>query len=115
MRLLGIVCSLAETFAVTRRGHHVWLDDGKLGGVVKSVDPNSIELRITSAGPKGSTLRAAKGINLPDAVLDIDLLGVPQRGRPAEDPVALPSCTPAADLGHPGARSTGQDRPSVTG
>ena len=64
-----------EAFAVTRRGHHVWLDDGKLGGVVESVDPDSIELRITSAGAKGSKLRAGKGINLPDAVLDIDLLG----------------------------------------
>ena len=70
-----IGCSLAEAFAVTRRGHHVWLDDGKLGGVVESVDPNSIELRIIAAGAKGSKLRAGKGINLPDAVLDIDLLG----------------------------------------
>ncbi len=70
-----IGCSLAEAFAVTRRGHHVWLDDGKLGGIVESVDPNSIELRITAAGAQGSKLRAGKGINLPDAVLDIDLLG----------------------------------------
>jgi len=69
-----IGCSLAEAFAVTRRGHHIWLDDGKLGGVVESVDHDSIELRITSAGTKGSKLRAGKGINLPDAVLDIDLL-----------------------------------------
>jgi pyruvate kinase len=37
-----IGCSLAEAFAVTRRGHHVWLDDGKLGGVVDLVYPNSI-------------------------------------------------------------------------
>ncbi|HXD66729.1 MAG TPA: pyruvate kinase, partial [Solirubrobacteraceae bacterium] len=28
-----IGCSLPEAFTVTRRGHHVWLDDGKLGGV----------------------------------------------------------------------------------
>jgi pyruvate kinase len=70
-----IGCSLHEAFTVTRRGHHVWLDDGKLGGVVESVDRDVIELRITSAGAKGSKLRAGKGINLPDAVLDIDLLG----------------------------------------
>jgi pyruvate kinase len=70
-----IGCSLAEAFAVTLRGHHVWLDDGKLGGVVELVDRDSIELRITAAGAKGSKLRAGKGINLPDAVLDIDLLG----------------------------------------
>jgi pyruvate kinase len=70
-----IGCSLPEAFTVTRRGHHVWLDDGKLGGVVESVDRELIQLRITSAGAKGSKLRAGKGINLPDAVLDIDLLG----------------------------------------
>jgi pyruvate kinase len=70
-----IGCSLPEAFTVTRRGHHVWLDDGKLGGVVEAVEQNSIELRITSAAAKGAKLRAGKGINLPDAALDIDLLG----------------------------------------
>jgi pyruvate kinase len=70
-----IGCSLTEAFTVTRCGHHVWLDDGKLGGVVEAVDQDSIELRITSAAAKGSKLRAGKGINLPDAELDIDLLG----------------------------------------
>jgi pyruvate kinase len=70
-----IGCSLPEAFAATRRGHHVWLDDGKLGGVVEAVDQDSIELRVTSAGPKGAKLRPGKGINLPDAVLEIDLLG----------------------------------------
>jgi len=70
-----IGCSLPEAFAITRRGHHVWLDDGKLGGIVESVDPDAIELRITSAAEKGSKLRAGKGINLPDANLEVDLLG----------------------------------------
>lgn len=70
-----ITCSLPEAFAATRRGHHVWLDDGKLGGVVQAADRDAIELLITSAGPKGAKLRADKGINLPDAELDIDLLG----------------------------------------
>ncbi|HTU86338.1 MAG TPA: pyruvate kinase [Solirubrobacteraceae bacterium] len=70
-----ITCSIEEAFTATRPGHHVWFDDGKLGGVVESVDPNAIELRITSAKPSGSKLRAGKGINLPDASLDIDLLG----------------------------------------
>ncbi len=70
-----VVCSLAEAFVVTRPGHRVWLDEGKLGAVVESVHLDSIELRITEAGAKGSKLRADKGINLPDAALDVDLLG----------------------------------------
>jgi pyruvate kinase len=69
-------CSLPEAFAVTRRGHQVWLDDGKLGGLVEAVDDTSIEVRMTTAAEKGAKLREGKGINLPDAVLDIDLLGV---------------------------------------
>ena len=73
--LARIGCALPEAFAATRRGHRVWLDDGKLGGLVESVDRDSIELRITTAGPKGSKLRAGKGINLPDAALEVDLLG----------------------------------------
>lgn len=68
-------CSLAEAFAVTHRGDQVWLDDGKLGGRVEAVDGNSIEVRITTAQTKGAKLREGKGINLPDAALDIDLLG----------------------------------------
>jgi pyruvate kinase len=70
-----IGCSLPEAFAVTRRGHHVWLDDGKFGGIVESVDQDAIEVRITSAAAKGSKLRAGKGINLPDAELEIEMLG----------------------------------------
>ncbi len=70
-----IGCSLPEAFSATRPGHHVWLDDGKLGGIVESVDRDSINLRITDAKPGGSKLREAKGINLPDAELEIDLLG----------------------------------------
>jgi pyruvate kinase len=68
-------CSLPGAFAVTRPGHHVWLDDGKLGGVVECVEHDRIELLVTAAGGNGSKLRPEKGINLPDAVLDIDLLG----------------------------------------
>ena len=70
-----IECSLDEAFIATAPGHHVWLDDGKLGGVVESTGRDSIEILITSAAANGSKLRAEKGINLPDAALDIDLLG----------------------------------------
>ncbi len=70
-----LACSLPEAFTATRRGHRVWLDDGKLGGVVEQVDRDYVELRITAAGANGSKLRPEKGINLPDAALDIDLLG----------------------------------------
>ena len=73
---LGSGARFAEAFDVTRRGHQVWLDDGKIGGVVESVDADSIELRITvGRRRRARSCARSKGINLPDAVLDIDLLG----------------------------------------
>ena len=86
-----IACSLAEAFAVTRPGHHVWFDDGKLGGVVEAVEPDEIHVRITSAGPSGAKLRADKGINLPDAELDVDIFD-------ANSEVALRFAAQAADI-----------------
>lgn len=86
-----IGCSLPEAFTVSRPGHHVWLDDGKLGGVVESVDPRAIRLRIDSAAPKGSKLRSGKGINLPDAALEVDLLG-------SHSEEAIRFATEAADI-----------------
>jgi len=72
---LQIGCVLPEAFLATRPGHHVWLDDGKLGGIVTSADPGMIDLRVTASRPGGAKLRSGRGINLPDARLDIDLLG----------------------------------------
>lgn len=86
-----IGCALPEAFAVTVPGHHIWFDDGKLGGVVEAVTPETIMVRITTAAPNGAKLRAGKGINLPDAELDIDLLDA--RGAPA-----LQFATEVADI-----------------
>jgi pyruvate kinase len=70
-----IDCTVPQAFAAARRGDHVWLDDGKIGGRVEAVDADTIGVRITAAAPGGSKLRAGKGINLPDTSLEIDLLG----------------------------------------
>ena len=60
-----IRCSLGEAFTVTRPGHRVWLDDGKLGGVVESVDQGSIELLITSAGRRVPSCEPARESTCP--------------------------------------------------
>lgn len=75
-----IGCSPAAVFDAAEVGHRVWLDDGKLGGVIERVDRSAIQLRITDAGPKGAKLRSGKGINLPDATFDADILGPHSEG-----------------------------------
>ncbi len=69
-----IPCTLAEAFDAASVGDCVWLDDGKFGGVVRSVAPDEVEVEITQAPPGGGKLRAEKGINLPDTSLSVPAL-----------------------------------------
>jgi pyruvate kinase len=69
-----IGCSLPEAFDHARAGERVWLDDGKIGGVIGSVTADEIVLAVTDIRPAGAKLRAGKGINMPDTDLRLDSL-----------------------------------------
>jgi pyruvate kinase len=113
-----IECSLPEAFGAVRDGDCVWLDDGKLGGLVESAGAQSIVVRITDAAPSGSKLREGKGINLPDTELDIDLLGAHSeealRFAVAQaDIVALSFVSRASEIKRIHERLDACDRPQV--
>ena len=69
-----IGCTLASVLADARTGERIWFDDGKIGGVITAVGPGELTARITSAAPRGTRLRAEKGINLPDSQLSVSAL-----------------------------------------
>ena len=71
---MRIGCTLPEAFDHVEVGQSVHLDDGKISGVIEAVTPDEVTLRITVAAAKGTKLRAAKGINLPDTVLPLPAL-----------------------------------------
>ncbi|MEP7178392.1 MAG: pyruvate kinase, partial [Pseudonocardiales bacterium] len=73
-RPASIGCTLPEVFRQVAVGDLVHLDDGKISATVIDSGAEHITLRITNAARKGSRLRAAKGINLPDTVLPIPAL-----------------------------------------
>jgi pyruvate kinase len=60
-----IPCTLPQVFDDVKVGESIWFDDGKLGGVILSVDKDEVKVEITKAGPSGHRLKADKGINLP--------------------------------------------------
>lgn len=66
-----ISCSLAEIFTDTRVGEPVLLDDGKIEGFIEEKRSDELVVRISWADDKGSTLRADKGINLPESELKL--------------------------------------------
>ena len=55
-------------------GHHVWLDDGKIGAVVRSVHADGADVEVVMAAAGGSSLKAGKGVNLPDTVVTLPAL-----------------------------------------
>jgi len=57
-----------------RVGEKIKLDDGKIGGIIRAVDTDKIKVEIVQARAKGSTLRAEKGINLPESELRVSPL-----------------------------------------
>lgn len=85
-----ISCACPEVFQQVKSGQHVWLDDGKIGAIVTAVTRDSLKLRVTQARAKGEKLRADKGINFPDTLLQLpslsakDLRNLPDVVRQAE-------------------------------
>jgi pyruvate kinase len=69
-----IACTLPEVFADVRVGQPIWFDDGKIGGVIESVDPEQLGVRITAAKRGGEKLGPDKGINLPASILHLPAL-----------------------------------------
>lgn len=61
--------TLPEVFDQVKAGEAIWFDDGKIGGIIRTVDPDAISIEITHARAKGQKLEAEKGINLPDSEL----------------------------------------------
>lgn len=70
----AIPCACAEMFGSVRVGEPVVFDDGRIRGRVEAVRPEELLVRITTARPRGSRLRADKGINLPESALSIPAL-----------------------------------------
>ena len=69
-----ISCQQPEVFAYLAPGEPISLNDGKIAGVITSVDDEQIDVEITKAKPTGSRLRGHRGINFPES--DIKLPGL---------------------------------------
>ena len=71
LSVASIACSSPEVFESVRPGERILLDDGKIGGVIRSVSPDKMQIEITHVRDGGEKLLADKGINLPDSQLEL--------------------------------------------
>ncbi len=72
--LPSVACTLPEIFGQVCVGERIWFDDGRIGGTIRGVEPDWIEVEITHAKDGGENLAGDKGINLPDSQLDLPAL-----------------------------------------
>lgn len=87
---LRIGCSEPAALRALRVGHAVWFDDGKVGGRVRAVRPDAVDVLVTAAAAQGTNLKGGRGINFPDSELAIAAFS-------PEDPV-LAAAVAHADL-----------------
>jgi pyruvate kinase len=66
----SIPCTLPDIFVQVREGERVWLDDGRIGGVIRHATREQVHVQITVARDEGERLSADKGINFPDSIFD---------------------------------------------
>ena len=66
-----IGCTLSSAIEKLEIGQPVWIDDGKLGAIVEAVTTQGALLRVTEAKARGVRLQSDKGINFPEAALNL--------------------------------------------
>lgn len=88
---IRIGVTLPEFFDCVRPGEPIWLDDGKIGGIIRTVTPENVTVEITQARPAGEKLGAEKGINVPESRLGLSSLT-------KDDLEALPFIVKNADI-----------------
>jgi len=66
--------TLPEFFEHAKAGEPIWFDDGKIGGIIRSVNQKSVRVEITQARPSGEYLGEGKGINLPKTRIRVPAL-----------------------------------------
>jgi pyruvate kinase len=69
-----VSCNLPGILAPVQVGHHVYIDDGKIGSIVRSSTDEYLELEILSPSDTTAKIKPEKGLNFPDSKLDLPAL-----------------------------------------
>jgi pyruvate kinase len=73
-RMARVACTLPEVFGDIAKGERIWFDDGRIGGVIRRIGKDFVDVEITQARENGEKLAGDKGINLPDSQLNLPAL-----------------------------------------
>ncbi len=71
VKIAHISCSEPMVFDAIKAGEPIFFDDGKIEGIIKSVQDDHALVLITGTKKNGGKLRSGKGINFPESELKI--------------------------------------------
>ena len=89
-RLASLYCAEPDVLACVRPGERVFLDDGRIEGIVEGVSSGALRCRVLQTAKRPARLRSGKGIAFPDS-------RVPPRSLDAEDERVLDFALAHAD------------------
>lgn len=70
----GVAAMLPEALKNVQIGDRIFIDDGKIGGIVIHTNEERVELEIISPVIKAGKVKEEKGLNFPDTLLDLPAL-----------------------------------------
>lgn len=66
-----MTCSYPDIVERLRCNESVWIDDGKIGAVIKEKRGDALLLQVKHVAPKGARVKVEKGLNFPDTSLGL--------------------------------------------
>jgi pyruvate kinase len=69
-----ITCTCPDIIKRLQKDESVWIDDGKIGTVIREKRGDAALLQVNRLGPRGARVKEKKGLNFPDTHLDLPAL-----------------------------------------
>lgn len=69
-----VTCTFPDIVDQLQINETVWIDDGKIGTVIRDRRDDAVLLQVNHVGPKGARVKQEKGLNFPETVLDLPIL-----------------------------------------
>ncbi|MCG6898528.1 MAG: pyruvate kinase [Gammaproteobacteria bacterium] len=69
-----ITCSYPDIIRQLHKNETVWIDDGKIGTVIREKRGDAVLLQVNRAGPRGARIKQEKGLNFPETRLNLPAL-----------------------------------------
>jgi pyruvate kinase len=69
-----ITCTCPDIIDQLNKNETIWIDDGKIGTVIRGIIDDAVLLQVDRIGPKGARIKKGKGLNFPETRMSLPAL-----------------------------------------